>query len=99
MKIAYHTYAFGGRSWLPSWTLEEAIRLTAEIGFDGVELAAWRPHAWPRDLDPARRLDMKVIACQYHLEYSAIGMVQVNHNIASPIAAERQDSLAYIQDC
>jgi sugar phosphate isomerase/epimerase len=99
MKIAYHTYAFGGRSWLPSWTLDEALRLTAEIGFDGIELAAWRPHAWPNDLDSVRRQDIKNLARKYHLEYSAIGMVQVNHNIASPVAAERKDSLVYIQDC
>lgn len=84
---------------MPSWTLEEALRLTAEIGFDGIELAAWRPHAWPHDLDAARRQAMKGIARHYHLAYSAICMVQVNHNIASPIDAERQDSLVYIQDC
>jgi sugar phosphate isomerase/epimerase len=99
MKISYHTYAFGGRSWMPAWTLEEALRLTAELGFDGIELAAWRPHAWPADLDSARRLVMKNLARQYDLAYSAICMVQVNHNIASPIASERRDSLDYIQDC
>ena len=99
MKIAYHTYAFGGRSWMPSWTLEEAMRLTAELGFDGIELAAWRPHAWPRDLNAERRQEMKNIARQYRLEYSAICMVQVNHNIASPVDAERRDSLIYLQDC
>ena len=99
MKIAYHSYAFGGRSWMPSWTLEEAMRLTAEIGFDGIELAAWRPHAWPRDLDVARRQEMKDLARQYRLEYSAICMVQVNHNVASPVDAERRDSLVYLRDC
>lgn len=84
---------------MPSWTLEEALRLTSELGFVGIELAAWRPHGWPRDLDKARRQEMKGLARQYHLEYSAICMVQVNHNPASPIAAERQDTLSYIQDC
>ena len=84
---------------MPSWTLEEALRLTAEIGFDGIELAAWRPHAWPHDLDAVRRRGMKALARQNRLEYSAICMVQINHNIASPVAAERQDSVGYIQDC
>jgi sugar phosphate isomerase/epimerase len=84
---------------MPSWTLEEAMRLTAEIGFDGIELAAWRPHAWPRDLDSARRQEMRSLARQYRLAYSAICMVQVNHNIASPIETERRDSLVYIQEC
>ena len=84
---------------MPSWTLEEAMRLTAEIGFDGIELAAWRPHAWPRDLDATRRQEMNSLARQYHLAYSAICMVQVNYNIASPIEAERRDSLDYIEEC
>jgi sugar phosphate isomerase/epimerase len=84
---------------MPSWTLEEALRLTSGLGFDGIELAAWRPHAWPRDLDKARRRELKSFARQYQLEYSAICMVQVNHNPASPIAAERQGTLSYIQDC
>jgi sugar phosphate isomerase/epimerase len=99
MKIAYHTYAFGGRSWMPSWTLEEAMRLTAEIGFDGIELAAWRPHAWPHDLDATRRQEINRLARQYGLAYSAVCMVQVNHNIASPLDAERRGSLVYIQEC
>jgi hypothetical protein len=36
-KVAFHIYAFGGRYWLPAWTLEEVIRLTAEMGFEGLE--------------------------------------------------------------
>jgi D-psicose/D-tagatose/L-ribulose 3-epimerase len=42
---------------------------------------------------------MMTLARQHGLEYSAICMVQVNHNIASPLAAERQGSLLYLRDC
>jgi protein FrlC len=62
MKIAFHTCAFGARSWLPAWTLEEAIRLIAEMGFEGLELAACRPHGWPSDLDAQHRREIRKLA-------------------------------------
>jgi protein FrlC len=99
MKLAYHTYAFGGRGWLPSWTLEEAIRLTAEIGFAGLELAACRPHGWPSDLSARRRRDIRQMAGEFGLAVSAICFNLVNHNIASPIAEEREGALAYGIEC
>jgi protein FrlC len=99
MKFAYHTYAFGGRSWLPSWTLEEAIRLTAELGFEGLELAACRPHGWPWDLDQVRRGEIRKLAGDYEISFSGICPVQVNQNIASPVPEERKGTVAYFIEC
>lgn len=99
MKLAYHTYAFGGRSWLPAWTLEEALRLTAELGFQGLELAACRPHGWPADLGQERRRALRRLAADWGLAFSAICPTAVNHNLASPVPEERQDTVAYIVQC
>ena len=99
MKLAYHTYAFGSRGWLPAWTLEEAIRLSAELGFAGLELAACRPHGWPSDLGATRRRDIRGLAGGFGLAVSAICFNLVNHNIASPIAEERAGALAYGIEC
>jgi protein FrlC len=99
MKYAYHTYAFGGRSWLPAWTLEEAVRLTAEMGFDGLELAACRPHGWPWDLDQSRRREIRKLAVNNRLPFSAICPIQINQNIASPVPEERKNSVAYFIEC
>lgn len=99
LKLAFHTYAFGGRSWLPAWTLEEAIRLTAELGFEGLELAACRPHGWPSDLDAARRRVMRKLAADCGLAFSAICPTAVNHNIASPMAEERKGTVSYLVEC
>ena len=43
MKFAYSTNAF------KQYTLEEAIRLIKEVGCDGVEIMADRPHLYPPD--------------------------------------------------
>lgn len=99
MRIAYHTYAFGGRSWLPAWTLEEAVRLTAEMGFDGLELAACRPHGWPWDLDQGRRRVMRGLVSDCGIVFSGICPVQVNHNIASPVSEEREGTVQYFIEC
>ena len=99
LKLAFHTYAFGGRSWLPAWTLDEALRLTAEMGFDGLELAACRPHGWPSDLDAARRRVIRRLAADSGLAFSAVCPTAVNHNIASPVAEERKDTVSYFVEC
>jgi protein FrlC len=99
MRLAYHTYIFGGRSWLPSWTLEEAIRITAGLGFEGLELAACRPHGWPWDLNQARRSEIRRLATNSGLAFSGICPVQVNHNIASPFQEEREATISYLIEC
>jgi sugar phosphate isomerase/epimerase len=99
LKLAFHTFAFGGRSWLPAWSLEEAIRLTAEMGFEGLELAACRPHGWPADLDAARRRVIRALAADSGLLFSAICPNSVNHNIASPIEEERAATVNYHIEC
>jgi hydroxypyruvate isomerase len=54
MKIAYGTYA---TSMMP---LEEALRMIADIGYDGVELCISPKHnVMPEDLDSAQRQQLK----------------------------------------
>ena len=99
MKIAYHTFAFGGRSWLPSWTMEETIRLTSELGFDGLELGAVRPHGFPDDLSFEQRKQLLKYAQKKKVEFAAICPISTNFNIASPIEGERNATKKYIIDC
>ena len=54
MKIAYGTYA------MPMVTLEEALKMIADIGYDGVEICISPKHnAMPDDMDTARRQKVK----------------------------------------
>lgn len=99
MKIAYHTFAFGGRSWLPSWTIEESLRLTGELGFEGLELGAVRPHGFPEDLSLAQRKQLLRKARKEKVEFAAICPISTNFNLASPIVCERNATKKYIIDC
>ena len=45
MKISLHAYAFGPHGgWVPTYLVEEAIKRTAKLGYDGIELDAARHH-------------------------------------------------------
>jgi sugar phosphate isomerase/epimerase len=48
MKLAFSSNAFRG------YSIEETIAILADLGYEGLELMADRPHAWPEDLTPAR---------------------------------------------
>lgn len=48
MRLAFSSNAFRGTS------IEETVRILAELGYEGLEIMADRPHAWPEDLTPAR---------------------------------------------
>lgn len=99
MRTAFHSAAFGARGWLPAWTLEEAIRLTAEMGFDGLELAAVRPHAWPSDLTSERRRAIRRLVSEQGLAFSAVNPQTLYHNIASPVPEERATTVRHIVEC
>jgi sugar phosphate isomerase/epimerase len=47
MRLAFSSNAFR------RYSIEETIRILAEIGYDGIELMGDSPHAWPADVRPA----------------------------------------------
>ena len=54
MKIAYGTYA------MPMVSLEEALQMIKDIGYDGVEICISPKHnSMPDSLDSARRQQLK----------------------------------------
>jgi sugar phosphate isomerase/epimerase len=42
MKLAFSSNAFR------NWSIEETVGILADLGYQGLELMADRPHAWPR---------------------------------------------------
>ena len=48
MKLAFSSNAFRNHS------IEEVVRILADLGYDGVELMADAPHAWPPDVTSDR---------------------------------------------
>lgn len=68
MKLALHSVSYsgvwGGQTRL---SLEDFIKKAAHLGYDGIELAAKRPHASPLDMDGARRDGIKALIASHGL--------------------------------
>ena len=102
MKYAFNTWAYSSfPAWLPAYTLDEAIRRLAGIGYDGVEIGCAAPHAWPAYLNAERRRELRRL-----LESSALEVVSLlatpgggtGFNPASPCAQERDATVKYYQE-
>ena len=74
MKLALHSVSYsgtwGGQTKLP---LRDFIRKAAELGYEGVEFAAKRPHASPLDLDKRARTLLRKHVEDAGMEVCALG--------------------------
>jgi protein FrlC len=100
MKISFNSLGFGSYGvWIPAYSLNETIKRIAEIGYDGIEIGAWRPHAWPYDLDGAQIENIRAQLKRYNMEASAICGVNHNLNLASISKEERNSAVEYYTQC
>ena len=62
MRLAFNTWVYSSFPvWLPAYPLDETIRRIARIGYDGIEIGAASPHAYPDYLDKSRRTQIKSV--------------------------------------
>ena len=59
MKIALHTISYSGSWGQASLPLEKIIERTAQLGYDGLMLAAKRPHASPLEFNSEARKNLR----------------------------------------
>lgn len=93
MKLSFNTWVYSSFPvWVPAYPLDEVIRRLARIGYDGIEIGAAAPHAFPDYLTRDRiaeirgLLDDNGIACSSMLPAPGGGP---GFNVASPDPAER----------
>jgi fructoselysine 3-epimerase len=93
LKLAFNTWVYSSFPvWVPAYPLEETIRRIASIGYDGIEIGAAAPHAFPDYLGPERRREIRKV-----LESSGIALASMlpapgggtGFNVASPMKEER----------
>ncbi|MGH9609915.1 MAG: sugar phosphate isomerase/epimerase family protein, partial [Bryobacteraceae bacterium] len=66
MKLAFSSNAY------MHFSVEEAIRRVAEIGYQGIEILADVPHAWPVNLLPERRQSLRDALAEHGLAVSNV---------------------------
>ncbi len=102
MKLAFNTFPFSSfPNILPTFSLEEAIRSIAAIGYDAVEIGCCAPHAWPQHLSRKRRDEIRAIAQGEGIAVSsllpAIGG-GFGCNPCSVLPAEREATIGHYKD-
>lgn len=93
MKLAFNTWVYSSFPvWVPAYPLSEVIERIAKIGYDGIEIGAASPHAFPDYLGPARRREIRGM-----LEANGLALASMlpapgggpGYNVASPLEEER----------
>lgn len=79
--------------------LETCFRSAAENGFNGVEIWAGRPHAFPCDLDDAAVARIRGYKREYHLETPVFtpNVLGGNYRLSSLDNTERREAVALFQ--
>jgi len=103
MKIAFNTFMFSSfPAWLPAYPIEETIKRLAKIGYDGIEIGAAAPLAWPEDLDKTKRAMVIELLKQNNIVISSVLPCPgggPGHNAASPLVTERARTVKHAKDC
>ena len=102
MKLSFNTWPYASFPvWLPAYPIEEAIKRIAKIGYDGIEIGAASPHAYPPTLTKERRRDIKKMLEDNNLELSSMLPALSGgpgHNVASPIPEERRFTIDHYKE-
>jgi fructoselysine 3-epimerase len=97
MKLSFNTWAYSSFPvWVPAYTLEETIKRIAGIGYDGVEIGAAAPHAYPAHLSKERRKEIKKVLDDNGIAVSSMLPAPgggPGFNVASPLAEERREAV------
>jgi protein FrlC len=93
MKLSFNTWVYSSFPvWVPSYPLSETIARIAAVGYDGIEIGAAAPHAYPDYLSTERRREIRQM-----LETSGIALSSMlpapgggpGFNVSSPMVEER----------
>jgi sugar phosphate isomerase/epimerase len=102
MKISYNTWSYSSFFvWVPSYPLEETIKRIARLGYDGIEIGAAAPHAYPPHLSANRRAEVRDLLDEHGIALSSMLPAPSGgpgNNPASPIAEERRATVEHYKE-
>lgn len=97
MKLSFNTWVYSSFPvWLPAYPLEETIKRIAGIGYDGIEIGAAAPHAYPDYLSKERRREIRGVLEENGIELSSMLPAPgggPGHNVSSPLLEERRTAI------
>lgn len=84
-----------------NYTIQDAIRLAAEAGYNGIDIWGGRPHVYRQDFNPLELRELRKQLEEYGLQVPSFmpAFFRYPHSLSSPNAIVRQDSLDYMRQC
>ncbi|HPU04208.1 MAG TPA: sugar phosphate isomerase/epimerase, partial [Rhodoglobus sp.] len=102
MKISYNTWSYSSFFvWVPSYTLDETIKRIASLGYDGIEIGAAAPHAYPPHLGADRRAQVRDLLQEHGIALSSMLPAPSGgpgNNPASPYIEERRATVEHYKE-
>jgi len=102
IKFSYNTWPYSSfLNWVPAYTLDETIKRLAKIGYDGIEIGAAAPHAYPAYLTPERRREVRRVLDENGIALSSMLVAPSGgpgNNPASPDINERRATVQHYKD-
>lgn len=102
MKISYNTWSYSSFFvWVPSYTLDETIKRVANLGYDGIEIGAAAPHAFPAHLGADRRAQVRDLLQEHDIALSSMLPAPSGgpgNNPASPYIEERRATIEHYKE-
>ena len=102
MKISYNTWSYSSFFvWVPSYTLDDTIKRVAGLGYDGIEIGAAAPHAYPAYLGADRRAQVRDLLQENGIALSSMLPAPSGgpgNNPASPYIEERRATIEHYKE-
>jgi sugar phosphate isomerase/epimerase len=102
VKISYNTWPYSAFfAWVPAYTLDYTIEHLAKIGYDGIEIGAAAPHAYPPHLSADRRREVRELLDEHGIALSSMLPAPSGgpgNNPASPNIEERRATVAHYKE-
>lgn len=103
MKLGCNTWMYSSfPTWIPAYPIEYVIKKLAKIGYDGIELGAASPVAYPPYITKEDRKRISNLLRENNIEISSVLVCPgggCGNNVASPIEAERKQAVQSYKDC
>lgn len=82
-------------------TIQDAIRLIASIGFDGVDIWGGRPHVYRNDLTAEELVHLRRLIADHGLRIVSFmpAFYRYPHSLSNPNPRVREDSIDYMRQC
>jgi protein FrlC len=97
MRLAFNTWVYSSFPvWVPAYPLGETIRRIARIGYEGIEIGAAAPHAYPDYVDQRVRKEIRGQLADNGIVVSSMLPAPgggPGFNVASPLEAERRNAI------